>query len=214
MRKYFKVNRLDHNVLEAFLGSGYTPAVGDILEILDIDFKELDKKDAHPKSMTGILKVSHKGNTYKFNEDEAKNKWCFVTFGMLCERWGLQEMDETDYVNLSMKAKRDSTKSYLAEYGTVSLEDRYNAWVIENIHVYDLFCKFALQAIATGRKKISHWLIVNRLRWEVEIETKSLCVEDKEFKISNDYIALLARDFIKDHPEHSEVFNLKQMKRV
>lgn len=94
------------------------------------------------------------------------------------------------------------------------LEQRYNEWVIENIHVYNLFCKFTLQAIESGKKKISHWLIVNRLRWEMEIETKGLCEEDKEYKISNDYIAFLARDFIKDYPEHESIFNLKQMKRV
>lgn len=95
-----------------------------------------------------------------------------------------------------------------------TLEEKYNDWVIENIHVYDLFCKFTLQAIQAGVKKISHWLIVNRIRWEVEIETKAVNPEDFKYKISNDYIAFMARDFIKDYPEHSEIFNIKQMKRA
>lgn len=108
----------------------------------------------------------------------------------------------------------DSTKAYLDTYGKKPLEQRYNEWVLENIHIYDLFCKFTLEAINAGHAKISHWLIVNRLRWEVEVVTKGMCEDDKEYKISNDYIAFLARDFIKDHPEHKDIFNLKQMKRV
>lgn len=96
----------------------------------------------------------------------------------------------------------------------LTLEERYNNWIVENIHVYELFCEFAIKALQSGKKKISHWLIVNRLRWEVEIETKGTCYQDKEFKISNDYIAFLARDFMKDHPQYGEVFKIKQMKRV
>lgn len=95
-----------------------------------------------------------------------------------------------------------------------TLEDRYNDWVIENMHFYELFSKYAKQAIASGRNKISHWLIVNRLRWEIEVETNGMCEEDREYKINNDYIAFLARDFIKDNPEHAEIFNLKTMKRA
>lgn len=85
----------------------------------------------------------------------------------------------------------------------MTLEERYNNWIIENIHVYELFCEFAIKAIQSGKKRISHWLIVNRLRWEVEIETKGTCYQDKDFKISNDYIAFLARDFMKDYPQYS-----------
>ncbi|QQV88783.1 hypothetical protein Liucustia_83 [Acinetobacter phage Liucustia] len=96
----------------------------------------------------------------------------------------------------------------------MTLEERYNNWIVENIHVYELFCDFAIKAIQSGKKRISHWLIVNRLRWEVEIETKGTCYQDKDFKISNDYIAFLARDFMKDYPQYGEVFKIKQMKRV
>lgn len=128
-------------------------------------------------------------------------------------------MCETEYLNQGENGKRlqESVERIRKKDGLVvtkPLEDRYNDWILENIHVYELFCKFTLQAIESGKKKISHWLIVNRLRWEVEIETNGMCEEDKDYKISNDYIAFLARDFIKDYPQHSEIFNLKQMKRM
>ncbi|AYD82348.1 hypothetical protein HOU35_gp094 [Acinetobacter phage vB_AbaM_B09_Aci05] len=151
--------------------------------------------------------------------------WCFFSEGMI-EKGQLIEVeptvgDETEYLmkgkngeRLNESVKNIRSKSYLHAYGVESLEDRYNNWIVENIHVYELFCEFAIKAIQSGKKKISHWLIVNRLRWEVEIETKGTCYQDKDFKISNDYIAFLARDFMKDYPQYGEVFTIKQMKRV
>ena len=53
----------------------------------------------------------------------------------------------------------------------------------------------------------SHWFIVNRIRWDYEVVTKS-----GEFKISNNYIAFYARLFHAYHPEHSEFFNIKPFK--
>ncbi|QMP19079.1 hypothetical protein FKOIJHOC_00131 [Acinetobacter phage Ab_121] len=156
--------------------------------------------------------------------------WCYFSEGMIKKGELVevepifeddQKSDETEYLmkgkngeRLAESVKNIRSKSYLHAHGVESLEDRYNNWIVENIHVYELFCEFAIKAIQSGKKKISHWLIVNRLRWEVEIETKGTCYQDKDFKISNDYIAFLARDFMKDYPQYGEVFTIKQMKRV
>ncbi|QIW91588.1 hypothetical protein vBAbaMD22_75 [Acinetobacter phage vB_AbaM_D22] len=150
--------------------------------------------------------------------------WCYFSESMI-KKGELVEVqsymqdvkDSEEYkkaVSKIQKRSAEATRSYLHAYGVESLEDRYNNWIIENIHVYELFCEFAVKAIQSGKKRISHWLIVNRLRWEVEIETKGTCYQDKDFKISNDYIAFLARDFMKDYPQYGEVFKIKQMKRV
>ena len=53
---------------------------------------------------------------------------------------------------------------------TLSFEERKKIWWEwhkENPQVWQYFEKFALEAVGLGRKKVSHWLIINRIRWEV-----------------------------------------------
>lgn len=176
--------------------------VGDVLEVLKV---------IQPDGLNHatVVRVHRDGDSFEVNFKGYQYYWCIFTDGMVESSQELCEVVET-------KPERsvEVAKAYLHAYGVESLEDRYNKWIVENIHVYELFSKFAMQAIASGKKRISHWLIVNRLRWEVEIETKGTSYQDKDFKISNDYIAFLARDFMKDHPEHAGVFKIKQMKRA
>jgi hypothetical protein len=88
------------------------------------------------------------------------------------------------------------------------LKKRWWRWHKENPHVYELFKKFTLQAIGRGHRKLSAWLIVNRIRWETSVETSG-----GDFKISNDYIAYYARLFMVEHPEYNGFFCTKQMRR-
>jgi hypothetical protein len=91
-----------------------------------------------------------------------------------------------------------------------SFQERKNEWADfhrENPLIWHYFEKFAFEALANKRKKISHWLIVNRVRWEVYIVTTG-----EEFKISNNYIAFYARFWQETHPLHKELFNTKRMK--
>ena len=89
-------------------------------------------------------------------------------------------------------------------------QERKNQWADfhrENPLIWQYFEKFAFEAIANKRKKISHWLIINRVRWEVYIVTTG-----EEFKISNNYIAFYARFWQETYPLHKELFNTKHMK--
>ncbi len=80
-------------------------------------------------------------------------------------------------------------------------------WHKENPQVWEKFKEYTLEAIGSGRKHYSHWAIVNRIRWNREVETKG-----GEFKISNDYICFYARLFHAMFPEHKEFFKLKPLK--
>ena len=79
-------------------------------------------------------------------------------------------------------------------------------WHKANPHVWQYFERFAFEAVNRKRKKISHWLIINRIRWETSIVTSG-----EDFKISNDYIAFYARLWKAKHPEHKDLFNTKRM---
>jgi hypothetical protein len=90
-----------------------------------------------------------------------------------------------------------------------TIQERKSEWLDfhrENPMVWQYFQKFAFEAIAKNRKKISHWLIINRIRWEVYIITTG-----EEFKISNNFIAWYARLWIETYPEHKTLFNTKRM---
>lgn len=201
---------------------GFDPVfkVGDVFEVVKTNVMEEKIK------VIGATQVKLNGVVLDIN-DMNPNFWCFITHNMLYSVSYKNEFEEvfetegeTERLSNGKNGERlmESVSRIRNSVGSVvvtkPLEDRYNEWVVENMHIYDLFCKFTKEAIAAGVKRTSHWLIVNRIRWEVEIATKGLCDEDKEFKISNDYVAFLARDFIKDNPEHDGIFKLKQMKRV
>lgn len=89
------------------------------------------------------------------------------------------------------------------------LTARFEAFDSENPQVYDLFKQFSFELIATGKKKSSAWLIANRLRWETAIKTTG-----DDFKISNDFIALYARKFMRNYPIYRGFFVTKPMKRA
>jgi len=79
-------------------------------------------------------------------------------------------------------------------------------WHQKNPEVWKMFERFSFEAVQSGRKKISHWLIMNRIRWETAILTTG-----NDFKISNDYIAFYARLWKATHPAHANLFNTKRM---
>lgn len=89
------------------------------------------------------------------------------------------------------------------------LKQKWWEWHKENPHVYELFKHFTMIAIKRGHRNLSAWLIVNRIRWETSIETKG-----NDFKISNDFIALYARLFMKEHPEYDGFFRIKKSRRL
>jgi len=89
-----------------------------------------------------------------------------------------------------------------------SLKEKWWAWHKENPQIYELFERFTMDAIRKGHKRLSAWLIVNRIRWETMVETTG-----EDFKISNDFIAYYARLFMALHPEYDGFFKTKQLRR-
>ena len=93
---------------------------------------------------------------------------------------------------------------------TKTLKERFEKFDAENPHIYDLFCKYTNDAIKSGKDRMSHWLVANRIRWDAEVLTNT----DEQYKISNDFIAFYARKFMKDYPQHEGFFKIKEMKRI
>jgi hypothetical protein len=87
------------------------------------------------------------------------------------------------------------------------LLEKFARYHRNNPHVYALFRRFTFAIIERGHRRTSVWLIMNRIRWEMTVETYG-----DEFKICNDYFALYARMFVVENPQHATLFKLKTMK--
>lgn len=76
----------------------------------------------------------------------------------------------------------------------------------QNPAVWELFIKFALQAVHIGREHYSANAIFERIRWHVEIETKG-----SEVKLGNNFRAYYARLFHLAYPEHDGFFRNRKL---
>jgi hypothetical protein len=83
----------------------------------------------------------------------------------------------------------------------------FDKWHANNPLVWKYFEQFSFDALASGRKRISHWLIINRIRWEVYLTTTGV-----DYKLSNDVIAFYARLWRETYPQHKTLFKIKRMK--
>lgn len=87
-----------------------------------------------------------------------------------------------------------------------SKKQKWQAWHDQNPHIWSYFAMFTAEAVTAGRSKVSHWLIVNRIRWETSVVTKG-----NDFKISNDFIAFYARLWNEKYPQYDYIFTTKKM---
>jgi len=78
----------------------------------------------------------------------------------------------------------------------------------ENPDVYRMFCRFTLQLIAAGHKRLSSKLIVERIRWETMLQGGTT------FKINNNFTPHFARKFMSDFPNHEGVFETRASPEV
>ena len=71
-----------------------------------------------------------------------------------------------------------------------------------NPEVWELFKKFAFQAIQSNRSHYSAHAIIHRIRWHVHIETN----RTDDFKINNNHFPYYARKFDREFPQYRGFF--------
>jgi len=84
----------------------------------------------------------------------------------------------------------------------MSLKDQWQAYHEENPQIYQLIEQFAQQVIDRGYKEYSIGIIWERLRWHLDIETRTA----HTFKFPNNHRAYYARHWMEQHPEHPDFF--------
>lgn len=87
-------------------------------------------------------------------------------------------------------------------------DKKFEQYHRENPRVYDLFVKFTYEARNAGHKNYSIWAIANRVRWHVDIDTKS----SDGFKISNNHLSRYSRLIMKNNPHMAGFFRTHALK--
>ena len=97
-------------------------------------------------------------------------------------------------------------------------EFRFKVFDKQNPLVWELFCKKVSEYVNAKRKKgvlikdirLSGWLVMNVIRWEVNVKTYD---NFTDFKINNNYIAYYVRKFITKFPQFAHIFETRQLKK-
>ena len=76
-----------------------------------------------------------------------------------------------------------------------------------NPHVYPLINRFTYEALAAGFTHYGIGAIFERIRWYINIETKS----PELFKMPNNHRAYYARVWMKKHPKEKGFFRLRRL---
>lgn len=84
---------------------------------------------------------------------------------------------------------------------------RFEAFHEDNPHVYKLFKKYTLEAIAAGRETYSTISIFERIRWYTDIETQG-----DPFKINQNFATYYGRMFMRDFPQHDGFFRTRKLR--
>ena len=93
-----------------------------------------------------------------------------------------------------------------------SIQEAFERYDQKNPKIYELFKKFALQIVEKRRnrpnKKTSAKLIINRIRWEIYVET----ITEDGYRINDAWSSRYARKFVNEFPQYEEVFNFRMLR--
>ncbi len=85
--------------------------------------------------------------------------------------------------------------------------DAFEKFHAENPEVWQLFQRFALEAVASGAAHYSAHAIIHRIRWHTEIETRDF----DGLKINNNFFPYYARMFHLALPERDGFFRNRKL---
>jgi len=92
----------------------------------------------------------------------------------------------------------------------MSIDDRFRVFHANNPHVYALVRRFAFEAKQSGRAWYSMDAIFHRVRWHLDVETRSA----DPFKMNNDFTSRYARLLMTAEPELHDFFELRTIRRT
>ena len=85
-------------------------------------------------------------------------------------------------------------------------KEQFDQYDNENPQLYELFKRFAFEAIESGREYFSAEAIINRVRWE------TMLTGNDEYKINNNYKPFYSRKFMNEFPQYNNFFRTRTSK--
>lgn len=92
------------------------------------------------------------------------------------------------------------------------LRKRFAKYHAAHPRVWELFKIYSDKAYVSGKRKFSAWAIINRVRWDHEIESTSGRIWEGDFKVPNEFIALYSRMMMAVFPKFKEFFHTRPLK--
>jgi len=90
----------------------------------------------------------------------------------------------------------------------MNMAAKFTEFDMRHPEVWDMFCRFTLEAINSGRRNYSADAVMHRVRWENDIAVKP-GDENDQYKINNNHIAFYARKFKNYFPQHAGFFRMR-----
>lgn len=94
---------------------------------------------------------------------------------------------------------------FLPKRKRLTIQERFDDWIVHNPAILELYLKFARDADASGRRRYGIGAITERVRWHVEVETRG-----DQFKINNDFRAPLARLLVARDAHLKNLFEMRK----
>lgn len=106
--------------------------------------------------------------------------------------------------DIAIRAHMNATYSKPKE-ADVPVAVRAAEWLAKNPKVYAEFKRFTFEAVMLGVKRLSADMVAHRVRWETSV----VRADPKGFKVNNNAVAYMARKFVEEHPQLSDLFEFR-----
>ena len=88
-------------------------------------------------------------------------------------------------------------------------EARFMRFHSENPIVYRLWDRFTHEALAKGHSRVGSQMIMERIRWETNVELIDARPDNKQLKINDHHAPYYARLWMDKNPEHKGLFSTR-----
>jgi len=90
--------------------------------------------------------------------------------------------------------------------GSTRLQNAFNDFIANHPDVLKLFEALTFSAIEKGHKRLSAYMVIQRMRWEFMVVTN-----EKPYKLNNNLIPYFARHFHNKYPQYEGFFELRKV---
>ena len=95
--------------------------------------------------------------------------------------------------------------AYLVRKGTI--QEAFERFDAANPAVWELFVRFALEAVRARRPRFGAKMIWERMRWYSYFES-----DDEDYKLPNDFHSRYARKFMAAYPQYNYLFKTRSLR--